>query len=130
MGTKRITFLVFITLASAALVSVVQTLPPSPLPANAPATEFSAERAIRHIQVIAAQPRVTGSSAYEAAADFVLAELEDMELETETQRSHEFRNTIGQLVLSIQTIPVLITFLLTLYEWQTPPEQELPFRLG
>lgn len=109
MRKQWIAFLVFITLASAALVSVVQTLPPSPLPADASATEFSAERAIRHIQVIAAQPRATRSSAYEAAADYVLAELEDMGLETETQRSHGFRNTIGWIPGDSSSDIVLLT---------------------
>jgi hypothetical protein len=53
MRIKRNVFLVFITLVSATLISVFQMLPPSPLPASALTTEFSAERAIRHIQVIA-----------------------------------------------------------------------------
>ena len=113
MKTKRVAFLVFITLALAALVSVVQTLPPSPLPANAPATEFSAERAIRHIQVIAAQPRPAYPpnlrSAYEAAADYVLAELEDVGLETETQRIGNIRNTIGWIKGDSSSDIVLLT---------------------
>jgi hypothetical protein len=109
MRTKGIAFLVFITLISAAFFSVFQTLPPSPLPANAPATEFSAERAIRHIQVIAKGPRVTLSSAYENAADYVLAELEDMGLETETQRSRGFRNTIGLIRGESSSDIVLLT---------------------
>jgi len=95
MRTKGMALLVSITLVIVTFVTVIQTLPPSPLPANVPASEFSAERAIRHIQVIAEQPRPTGTSAYEAAADYVLARLVEMGLETETQRSQGSRNTIG-----------------------------------
>jgi hypothetical protein len=38
---------------------VAQTLSSSLLPATAPMTEFSAERAVKHIQIIAEQPRPT-----------------------------------------------------------------------
>jgi len=77
--------------------------------ASAPASEFSAERAIRHIQVIATQPRPSGSPAYEAAADHVLAELKDMGLETETQRVGELRNTIGWIRGDSSSDIVLLT---------------------
>ena len=95
MGARGNAFLVSSTLVLVALVTVMQTLPPSPLPADAPAAEFSAERAIEYIRVIAAQPRVTGSSAYDAARDCVLAALKDMGLETDTQRSGALQNTTG-----------------------------------
>jgi len=51
--TKKFALQVFITLATIAYVTVIQTLPPSSLPASVPAAEFSAERAILHIQAIA-----------------------------------------------------------------------------
>ena len=109
MRTTGIALLVFVTLATVALVIITQTLPPAPLPANVPASEFSAERAIRHIQVIATHPRVTLSPVYEAAADYVLAELENMGLETETQRSRGFRNTIGWIRGNSSSDIVLLT---------------------
>lgn len=109
MRTNRHAFLVFVTLVAAALVTVFQTLPPPPLPADAPASEFSAARAIRHIQVIAAQPRLTGSPAYEAARSYVLAVLKDLGLETETQRSGELQNTIGWIKGSSSPAAVLLT---------------------
>lgn len=109
MRTKRIAFLVFITLVIFTYVTVIQVLPPTPLPASAPATEFSAERAIRHIQVIAAQPRPTATSAYEAAADYILAQMVEMGLETETQRSQVLRNTIGWIKGDGSSDVVLLT---------------------
>jgi hypothetical protein len=95
MRTKEKAFLVFFTLVSVTLVTVVQSIAPSPLPANAPAAEFSEERAIEHIRVIAAQPRPTGSLAYDTARNYVLAKMNEIGLETETQRIGPLQNTIG-----------------------------------
>lgn len=95
MGKVAISLVFFITLASVILVTVVQTLPPCPLPENAPADEFSAERAGRHIRAIASRPRLTGSLEYRLAASYVLVKLKDMGLEAETQRRGVVQNTIG-----------------------------------
>lgn len=109
MRTKGNALLVFVTVVSVALVTVVQTLPPSPLPVNAPPAEFSAGRAIEHIRVIAAQPRPTGSSAYEAARNYLLAELRDLGLETETQRLGALQNTIAWIEGDSSSDIVLLT---------------------
>jgi hypothetical protein len=98
-----------IILVVATYVTVIQVLPPAPLPESAPANEFSAQRAIRHVQAIAAQPRPTGSSAYEAAADYVLAQMAEMGLETETQRIQGMRNTIGWIEGDRSSDIVLLT---------------------
>ena len=109
MRTKGNAFLVFITLVSAAFVAVARTLPPSPLPANAPAAEFSAERAIRHIRVIAAQPHPTGSAVNAAVRDYILTELKDLGLETETQRDGELENVMGRIAGTSSSEAVLLT---------------------
>lgn len=109
MGTKRVRFLVFISFASIAFVTVVQTLPPSPLPATAPATQFSAERAIQHIQVIAKQPHPTGSAANDMVRDYILATLTDLGLETETQRDGDLENVMGRVVGTNSSDAVLLT---------------------
>ena len=109
MRTKGNAFLVFITLVSVVLVTVLRTLPPSPLPANAPASEFSAERAIRHIQVIAKRPHPTGSAANDAVQEHILAELKDLGLETETQRDGNLENVMGRIVGSSSSDAVLLT---------------------
>lgn len=109
MRMKGTRFLVFITIVSVTVVTGLQTLPPSPLPANAPPAEFSAERAIEHIRVIAVQPRPTGSSPYDVARDYVLAELQDLGLETETQSTGALQNTIGWIEGSSSSDIVLLT---------------------
>ncbi len=102
-------FLVFIVLVSVALVTVIQTVPPSPLPANAPSTEFSAERAIRHIQVIAKEPHPTGSTANDRVREYILAELKKLGLETETQRDGDLKNVMGRLAGIHSSDAVLLT---------------------
>ncbi len=109
MRTKGAALLVFITLVSAAFVAVVQTLPPSPLPANAPATKFSAERAIEHIRVIAKQPHPTGSAANAVVRDYIVAELRKMGLETETQRDGDLENVMGRIMGTHSSDAVLFT---------------------
>ncbi len=109
MRTKGNAFLVFIVLVSVTLVTILQTLPPSPLPANAPAAEFSAERAIEHIRVIAKQPHPTGSAANDAVRDYILAELKDLGLETETQRDGDLENVVGRIVGTRSSDAVLLT---------------------
>jgi len=77
----------FIALSIAVFVVIDQTLPPNPLPASAPATEFSAERAIEHIKVIAQEPRISGSQGYKNARDYVMSELTALGLNPEIQRT-------------------------------------------
>lgn len=82
--------LVSVIILAVATVAVVQTLPPRPLSAGAPATEFSAERAIEHIRVIATEPRPIGSPAFLEARDYVLSQLKDLGLEIEPQSVPEY----------------------------------------
>jgi hypothetical protein len=78
---------VFVAIAAAAFVAIDQTLPPDALPASAPATEFSAERAIEHIKVIAQEPRLVGSPGFDSARDYVMGELRALGLNPEIQRT-------------------------------------------
>ena len=109
MRASKVAFLVFTTLILAVFLTVVQTLPPSPLPANAPAHEFSAERAIRHIRVIAQQPHPTGSTANEAVRNYILTELRGLGLETEVQRDGDLGNVIGRIRGTNSSDAVLLT---------------------
>jgi hypothetical protein len=76
-----------IVLAAAVFVTIDQTLPPEALPASAPATEFSAERAIVHIKVIATEPRQVGRPGFDYARDYVMSELTALGLNPEIQRT-------------------------------------------
>lgn len=109
MSAKGNAILVFIVLVTVTLVTVLQTLPPPPVSANAPATAFSAERAIRHIQVIAKEPHPTGSIANELVREYILAELKNLGLETATQRDNDLENVMGKIVGTRSSDAVLLT---------------------
>lgn len=96
---------VFVVIAGAVFVAMDQTLPPDALPASAPATKFSAERAIEHIKVIAEEPRLVGTPAYAKARDYVMDELAKMGLspEIQTTASHGPQR-IGYIYSSVENV--------------------------
>lgn len=68
------------------LVSLAPILPPRPVPADAPSTAFSAERAMRHLRLIAQQPRPTGSPAAARARDYLRVQLAALGMQAQVQR--------------------------------------------
>jgi hypothetical protein len=60
-------------------------LPPSPLPTTAPEEQFSAERAIEHVTTIAREPHPMGSPAIAEVRAYILAELDELGIETQLQ---------------------------------------------
>ncbi|MDX5458914.1 M28 family peptidase [Micromonospora tulbaghiae] len=58
---------------------------PAPRPADAPEGEFSAARAYRNVEVIAAEPHVAGSAANDRVREHLVGTLRDLGLETEVQ---------------------------------------------
>jgi hypothetical protein len=61
--------------------------PPSPVPASAPATSFSAERAMRHVRAIAERPHPMGSVDHDRVRDYVITELTALGLTPQVQRT-------------------------------------------
>jgi hypothetical protein len=88
---------VFVVIATAVFVAIDQTLPPDALPASAPATKFSAERAIEHIKVIAQEPRYAGPG-FGHARDYVMSELTTLGLTPEIQSATMVENIITRIV--------------------------------
>jgi hypothetical protein len=79
-----LTFLPILLLATIAFHSLV---PPPVLPAAAPLTNFSAERAIEHVRIIAGEPHPTGSIANARARDYLLGQLISLGMKPEVQKS-------------------------------------------
>jgi len=79
-----LTLLFILLLAIAALRYLV---PPPVVPTSAPVTDFSAERAIEHVKVIAREPHPTGSIANTRVRDYIVAQLSSEGLKTEVQKS-------------------------------------------
>ncbi len=67
----------------------LQLATPAVTPANAPATAFSAERAMAHLRVIAAEPRPVGSAAHAAARQYLIDQLTVLGLEPRTQTTSQ-----------------------------------------
>ena len=63
--------------------------PPAPVPATAAPGEFSAERALRHVEAIARSPRAIGSASHAAARNYISEQLRAFGLEPEIQQTTE-----------------------------------------
>jgi hypothetical protein len=79
------TLLTFIFILFLAIIAVSYLVPPALVPASAPATDFSAERAIEHLKVIAREPHPTGSIANARVRDYLVEQLKQEGLEPQIQ---------------------------------------------
>ncbi|HNG93965.1 MAG TPA: M28 family peptidase, partial [Acidobacteriota bacterium] len=77
----------FLPLAIAALSIYHITTPPAVLPATAPPTEFSAERAMTHLWAIAQRPHPSGSIEHQKVREYLVAQLKGLGLQTEVQET-------------------------------------------
>jgi hypothetical protein len=73
--------------------SVLALQPPDTKPADAPAAEFSATRAFRHVEEIAAGIHLTGSEANDRVVDQLVATLTGLGLDTRVQNAIGARQT-------------------------------------
>jgi hypothetical protein len=93
-----------VALAVAALAGVLTRGTPPPLPASAPAGEFSAERAMRELSVIASRPHPTGTVAADAVRGHVVARLEELgftvEVQDTTSLSDQYARRFGLPVVA------------------------------
>ncbi|MEQ3549165.1 M28 family peptidase [Pseudonocardia nematodicida] len=86
MNTARVTGVAGLLLVLAVAVwSLVDIRPPAPAGADAPAGEFSAERAMRHVEAIAREPRPMGSDAHDRARQYLVTELTAMGIAPEVR---------------------------------------------
>ncbi len=80
-----LTLATLIVIAAAAALTLFQLQAPRAASMNAPATEFSAARAMTHLRVIARAPRPLGSRGHDAARDYIVAQLAASGVEHEVQ---------------------------------------------
>lgn len=74
--------------------------PPTPVPATAAVTEFSAERAMQHVEAIARSPRPIGSANHAAARDYIIQQLRAFGFEPEIQKTTAINSTGAPLFLA------------------------------
>ncbi len=105
------------------IIALVPPRRPAPLPATAPAHEFSAERAMMHVEAIAQRPRPIGSAEHQLARDYIRGELTKLGVEAQVQRgtaqfsprwakgnmlSGYVENVVARLRGSANTRPVML----------------------
>lgn len=83
--TALITLLLLALIAAFAI--YLQNRLPAPLPESAPAAEFSAARALKHLQVVSARPHPTGSQEHANVREYIFRELSNLGLSPERQRT-------------------------------------------
>ncbi|HJP92472.1 MAG TPA: M20/M25/M40 family metallo-hydrolase [Pyrinomonadaceae bacterium] len=82
------TLIVLLLLAVIASLSIyLQNRLPAAATENAPATEFSAARALQKLRIISARPHPIGSQEHETVRDYIFRELSNLGLSPETQRT-------------------------------------------
>ena len=77
---------VLIVIVLAAFLAIRVMAPPKVVPYSAPAEEFSAERAYRLLEEIAAKPHALGSPAHDEVRDRILRMWRDLGFEPEVQK--------------------------------------------
>jgi hypothetical protein len=83
--------------------SVYQQSPPSVLPENASPSDFSAARAMKHVQAIAGEPRPIGSAAHKKTRDYLLAQLSSLGLSPGIQKGTVI-NYLPEETYSVTTV--------------------------
>ncbi|PWB49532.1 MAG: hypothetical protein C3F13_19220 [Anaerolineales bacterium] len=89
--------------------SIVQMLPPRAVSAVAPATRFSAERAMADLQVVAREPHVAGSDAQARVREYIVEQVEALGLHAEIETSDSISNILVRLTGTNNSKSVLIS---------------------
>jgi hypothetical protein len=95
LGTKHSALLfisIFAIMIGVIFVSFMQLQSPSVVPSSGPTNEFSAERALTHLEQFAVKPHPLGSVEKERVRDYLVLQLEELGVETEIQRVHSVRD--------------------------------------
>lgn len=86
----------FVVVLSA--MSLYELRTPRVVPANAPADQFSAERAFVHVRAISQAPHYIGTEANHRVRDYIVQELNKLGLKPEVQSATAMRHFFGRLI--------------------------------
>lgn len=90
-----VSFLIILFVALFAYIGLHQSQQPAVLGVDAPATDFSASRAMKHLAVIAQQPHPIGSSEHAKVRDYIASELSALGLTPEIQKTSVVNTSLG-----------------------------------
>ena len=91
----RLALLTFGFIALVSFLSLYRQRPPAVVPASASPEQFSAERAMTYLKVIAQRPHPVGSAEHKATRDYLLNELSRTGLTPAVQKTVVLRPTAG-----------------------------------
>lgn len=98
MNTTFLRWLPLVGLLLVASLEVLLMRPPRPVPATAPGPDFSAQRALRDVVVVASQPHPLGSPANARVRDYLLKRCHELGLATTVQDTSMLVAKNGQLL--------------------------------
>lgn len=87
----------FLCLLCIVFISVYRLNPPNVVPASAPLTEFSAERAMDHLAVLANKPHPVGSAEHAQVQEYIRSQLTVLGLTPELQKTTDMTNILARL---------------------------------
>jgi hypothetical protein len=101
---------VLLAIAATVALALYQFVPPAVVPADAPATEFSAERAMSHLEVIAREPHPVGLPENARVGEYILKQLRAIGLRPKVQKATVFPSgpedahatTVNNILLRIE----------------------------
>ncbi|MFO7695382.1 MAG: M20/M25/M40 family metallo-hydrolase [Vicinamibacterales bacterium] len=93
-----------VSVAGLSLASVLLGGPPAPVPASAPPSEFSAERAMAHVAEIAQRPHPVGSPDHARVRDYLVGAIGQLGLKAELQPAVVGRGTTTVRMARVENI--------------------------
>jgi hypothetical protein len=90
------TWLIMVSLAALA---VMEMKPPNPVPATAPPDQFSSERALSHLSVIARSTHPLGTEANRAVRDYLVSQLSRLGLNPKVEAGVGIHTRPGRIVI-------------------------------
>jgi hypothetical protein len=88
----------WLLLIALAVVAIEEVKAPAPLPLTAPLSEFSAERALTHVRVLARQPHPVGSNAEVPVRKYLLSQLSESGLNPQVFDAPGIHNSPSEIV--------------------------------
>jgi hypothetical protein len=90
-----VSFLTALFIALFVYLGLQQPARPAVVGTDAPATEFSAARAMKHLEVIAQHPHPIGSTEHDKVRDYIASELSALSLSPEIQKTSVVNKSLG-----------------------------------
>jgi hypothetical protein len=120
VGTPGARLVVAAALVVWTAIAFVPRSRPVPAPANAPATEFSAARAIEHVRAIAQKPHPVDSAEHDRVRDYIVGEFARLGVEPQIEKGYaevtfgrfhgsgNIQNVVARLPGTDNTKPVML----------------------